>query len=1556
MKILIKMRMVLCLSILGSIGCFGQCYDFNTGDLDLYYDVLAEANVLELDLYDISDSCTLEDLILTGYPSWLSYTKRVVNDRFVFVISIDESTLDTTRSGTLTIRDLYNSFYGTIQITQSKACLQAWYPDLDEDGFGEYESDEIVLFEGDSPFPILTQIPIYACEAPNDVGKIWVINRDDNCIGEQGPISGCVFPTEPYEDRNWIRSRSFDVEGIIRAQNKNYLDGLGKRTQTQTLDFKNQRIWAHQTLYDIQGRPAIQTLSAPISDTNTNTDEAFAYKEDFIKNTNGGNYGLSDFDNSNLENPTEVSSSSNSYDLGRQYSPNNTNDDLQDITNRPYSRTIYSSLNPGTVLKTIGGNKIDTNGDGIGDSWKQGFSYTFPAAQEMQYVFGLGYFPSKELIKNLKDDLDNSNIDLFNLELTDLETNEEFSTLMYISSDKLVISYIYDLYRPSSGEPSKLFRLNSFSRRKTPSRSYPLVLGIYEIEPLEVNDFLKATKTINQDIHGTETVVFTDTDGKTLASARSGGDQQYEVLSLIGPQKYIDIHIPTGCENTLSFVGATASDFKIYNLKTETVLASNNNLLAGFYRIEYIGHSNINFPAYALINEQDNSVEPAFLENIGVRYKVNYYDYALNYYDKAGRLTKTTQPIGFDSSALSGFKNAAELNHSSATTFEYNSLGQLLSTTSPDQGSATFKYRKDGQIRFSQNSKQALAGEFSYTNYDALARPVESGVAVGDFSGLDSDVLAFAGTIKPEEQQETVYDLEDTAGLATVLDSDHSAHYGRQQFVAGNVAKTQNAQTTTWYSYDIYGRVEWLVQNIAGLGVKTIDYEYDPVTSAVTKVDFQRYSPGERFVHHYSYHEVSGELIQVQTSEDGNIYITHASYDYYETGALKRLELKDRSGNKLQGIDYVYNLAGQLKAINHPELDGDKDPGGDTDDAFGMVLDYYQGDYQRNTDFDLVNSNGVDQYNGNIKAMTWSTRKAEGFGVNTYYYKYNKNNWLEGAGWNHELQDSFTISDVEERSAVVTTSETVIAKTAVVLKPGFHAVASNGVTFTARIANEGETTQNATEAQDYSVTGLAYDANGNLQALKRNGYTDANGDNAMDDFSYHYDSQKPNQLNYISDANDNSNPNRSADLKNQAPNTYLYNNIGQLSENRAEGIKYVYTASGLVSEVQKNDVPFVRFYYNDKGFRVRKEVYTNGVLSSTHYYVRDVAGSVMAIYSEQTQLELPIYGASRLGVYHKNGATNYELTDHLGNVRAVVTKDNPTPSLFADYYPGGMQMPNRNVVGDYRYGYQGQFAETDPETGKVAFQLRLYDSRINRWLTTDPYRQYASPYLAMGNNWVSRVDPNGGTDTECCDEYDGGMLPEVIVHGSGSRRNWVSEVSFNTPVGWESSFNGTLNDWNQKYGSNFSSHQEAYNSWASERRNPNPLNSKNVTYDDISRWSLEAYTHTAQYYQDTGDGILIVGYGATLTGVGAEAGIPMMAAGKFISGVGLAMSLPVDIYNKNWSAIGVNVTSYITGRIATRGLEKLHHLDKIDDLSFQILDGGVGLKNAYIQRSINDEE
>jgi RHS repeat-associated protein len=85
-----------------------------------------------------------------------------------------------------------------------------------------------------------------------------------------------------------------------------------------------------------------------------------------------------------------------------------------------------------------------------------------------------------------------------------------------------------------------------------------------------------------------------------------------------------------------------------------------------------------------------------------------------------------------------------------------------------------------------------------------------------------------------------------------------------------------------------------------------------------------------------------------------------------------------------------------------------------------------------------------------------------------------------------------------------------------------------------------------------------------------------------------------------------------------------------------------------------------------------------------------------------------------------------------------------------------MAMPNRKIVGGqtYRYGYQGEFAETDPETGKPAFQLRLYDPRLNRWLSPDPMGQYDSPYMAMGNSWTNVVDPDGG-----CDDGKGNMTP-----------------------------------------------------------------------------------------------------------------------------------------------------------------------------------------------------
>ena len=122
----------------------------------------------------------------------------------------------------------------------------------------------------------------------------------------------------------------------------------------------------------------------------------------------------------------------------------------------------------------------------------------------------------------------------------------------------------------------------------------------------------------------------------------------------------------------------------------------------------------------------------------------------------------------------------------------------------------------------------------------------------------------------------------------------------------------------------------------------------------------------------------------------------------------------------------------------------------------------------------------------------------------------------------------------------------------------------------------------------------------------------------------------------------------------------------------------------------------------------------------------------MSIYNKPNagaivQKDMPIFGLGRLGVYNRASATSsYEITDHLGNVRAVVQKVNNSPVIqsFADYYPFGELLPNRDSF-NYRYAFQGQ--ELDPETGMEAFQLRLWDGRIGSWLSPDPYGQYARP-------------------------------------------------------------------------------------------------------------------------------------------------------------------------------------------------------------------------------------
>ncbi len=97
------------------------------------------------------------------------------------------------------------------------------------------------------------------------------------------------------------------------------------------------------------------------------------------------------------------------------------------------------------------------------------------------------------------------------------------------------------------------------------------------------------------------------------------------------------------------------------------------------------------------------------------------------------------------------------------------------------------------------------------------------------------------------------------------------------------------------------------------------------------------------------------------------------------------------------------------------------------------------------------------------------------------------------------------------------------------------------------------------------------------------------------------------------------------------------------------------------------------------------------------------------------------------------GEKNFELTNHLGNVLAVVSdkkilnEDNTTYRAdvisTTDYYPFGMGMPARSYKSaGYRFGFNGQETETEitGTPSHLDFGARIYDSRTGRFLSIDP--------------------------------------------------------------------------------------------------------------------------------------------------------------------------------------------------------------------------------------------
>jgi RHS repeat-associated protein len=77
-----------------------------------------------------------------------------------------------------------------------------------------------------------------------------------------------------------------------------------------------------------------------------------------------------------------------------------------------------------------------------------------------------------------------------------------------------------------------------------------------------------------------------------------------------------------------------------------------------------------------------------------------------------------------------------------------------------------------------------------------------------------------------------------------------------------------------------------------------------------------------------------------------------------------------------------------------------------------------------------------------------------------------------------------------------------------------------------------------------------------------------------------------------------------------------------------------------------------------------------------------------------------------------------------------------------------MQMPGRKFSGGYRFGFNGKENDNEVkgEGNQIAFEERIYDPRLGRFLSIDPIANkypFQSPYVFAANNPIALIDVKG---------------------------------------------------------------------------------------------------------------------------------------------------------------------------------------------------------------------
>lgn len=650
--------------------------------------------------------------------------------------------------------------------------------------------------------------------------------------------------------------------------------------------------------------------------------------------------------------------------------------------------------------------------------------------------------------------------------------------------------------------------------------------------------------------------------------------------------------------------------------------------------------------------------------------------------------------------------------------YKYDSRQRLTDKKVPGSDWVYMVYDARDRLVLTSDGNSRISNKWYYTKYDELNRPTEKGEITYDPAVTRESLVSyyktntqFYSSINFKQLEELIYDA--IPAVAPYNESRYAFAANTLSTAAEKAANTKGllvAKRMSYHQGDI----------ISSLLLVEV-YYYDKYGRMIQTVNRNSSGLMERTSYDYNF---AGQVIETRISQnysptDAFIVSTYNKYDHrgrliqtdYQVNGYTSGLLVPRTVVSAM----VYNEAGQLKTkYLHSQ----------NDQVFLQKVDYR---YNIRGWLTRINDPGLSVEN-------------DRFGLQLYYNR-NTSGSTTGASWNGNI-----------------TAE----------KWGSGGYSNQIQTYAYDQLNRITKSNFPTGSSPTSsfATTYGYDKNGNLKSMTRRGISGT----YIDQITYGYKANNSNRLDYASDAS-----NDIAGVEDfpgtlTGENHFQYDTNGNMTRDdyRSQSLKY--NSFNLPWEMDFGNNKKVNYFYDGEGKKLTK-VMTDGANPALSTVYR--GAFVHQVTSGSTSsLKYIITPEGRL----KNKGTNaapvweweYNLTDHLGNVRVVIrpAANNLAEIMeYTNYFPFGMKMtPGLSQSStDNKYLYNGKEQQTDFGLNWYDFGARMYDPCLGRWHSVDPltekYRKW-STYNYGVDNPIRFIDPDGN-----------GVFDSVIETG----KQWVAK-------------------------------------------------------------------------------------------------------------------------------------------------------------------------------------